>query len=136
MHVGVEGRELSLPKSEEERRRAVDGEVVWSIVRHFISGGSGARSAFQTTFDANKRYLQEFVTEGKVGGGWRLDREKSEGEDGDGEEKEKEEFVVVAPWRSEGQHGEFAGTEGFKEYGRIREHIGGAEIVHVRLLDI
>jgi hypothetical protein len=69
--------------------------------------------------------LQGFVTEGTIGGGWRIDAE-------DG----RDEFVLFSPWKSIEQHLEFGKTKAFERYGGIRDFIDGAEIRHVRLLDI
>ena len=86
---------------------------------------SGERISFEKAFHENKEYLQNHVTEGKIGGGWRVDKEE-----------DKEEFVLFSPWQSVDQHYDFADTEGFEKYGKIREYIDGAEIKHAKMLDI
>lgn len=123
LHADVTHEELPLPKTKDERAKAVAGEIVLSVARHFVK--SGAKDAFQQTFEDNKHYLQDFITEGKMGGGWRVDKEEG-----------KEEWILLCPYKNLKQHLDFATTVHFKEYGRIREHIDGAEIKHAVLLDI
>jgi quinol monooxygenase YgiN len=122
-HIDAPHADLPLPKTETLRERALRGELVWSIGRHFVK--SGEREAFQEMLEENQQYLQDYVTEGSIGGGWRVDKEEG-----------KDEFVLVCPWKSVEQHMEFGKTEGFKKYGGIREYIDGAEIKHARLLDV
>jgi heme-degrading monooxygenase HmoA len=122
-HIDASHAELPLPKDERRKGQALRGEMVWSIGRHFVK--SGEKDAFKETFEENKQYLQEYVTEGRVSGGWRVDKEEG-----------KEEYVLFSPWKSVEQHMGFGKTEGFQKYGRIRKHIDGAEIKHARLLDI
>jgi heme-degrading monooxygenase HmoA len=119
LHIDAAHADLPLPPS----RMNMATASVYGLVRHFVKGGQ--RKKFQEAYDNEKRHLQAFVTEGKIGGGWRVDR------DGD-----KEEWVLLAPWISVEQHHAFAETDGFAEYGKIREHIEGAEIKHARILDI
>jgi quinol monooxygenase YgiN len=122
-HIDVSHAELPLPRSDRERETALRGELVWSIGRYFVRRGE--KAAFQEAFEDEKQGLQDFVTGGRVGGGWRVDGEE-----------EKEEFVLLSSWKSVGQYGEFGETEGFREYGRVGEFVDGADIKHVRLLDI
>jgi quinol monooxygenase YgiN len=122
-HIDAPHSTLPLPKNSTQFEQALSGNLIWSISRHFVKDGE--KQAFQDTFDAKKRYLQDFVTEGTVGGGWRVDREGG-----------KEEFVLISPWKSVEQHVEFAETEGFQEYERIREFIEGVDVKHAKLLDI
>ncbi|KAH6614957.1 hypothetical protein C7974DRAFT_402976 [Boeremia exigua] len=96
---------------------------IYAIVRHYVK--EDERVQFQRTFDAEKHYLQDFVAEGNIGGGWRIDKEGN-----------KDEWVLFTPWKSVEQHHAFAETYSFEKYGRIREHIEGAEIKHARILDI
>ena len=123
IHIDAPHTNLPLPKNNTERTRAHNGELVWSIVRHFVR--ESEKDSFKQALKANKHHLQEFVTEGTIGGGWRVDAQDPEAE-----------FVLVCPWTRVEQHSEFAETEGFVKYGQIREYITGAEIKHARLLDI
>jgi heme-degrading monooxygenase HmoA len=123
LHADVPHAELPLPRSDAERAKALRGESVISIVRHFVK--PGAKYTFQQTFESGKQHLQDYLTEGTMGGGWCIDRD-------DGEE----EWVLVCPYASVQQHMDFAETAGFEKYGRIREHIDRAEIKHAKLLDI
>ncbi|KAF1944523.1 hypothetical protein EJ02DRAFT_452385 [Clathrospora elynae] len=122
-HIDAPHADLPLPKNETQLEKARCGELIWSIVRHFVKDGE--KQKFQDTFDTNKQYMQDYITEGTIGGGWRIDREYS-----------KEEFVLLEPWKSVEQHLKFGKTDDFKKYGQIREHIDGAEIKHAKLLDI
>lgn len=123
MHIDVPHADLPLPKNATQKEQAYRGDLVWSIVRHFVK--CGEKEDFQQSFDENKHYLQDYVTEGTIGGGWRIDKEDN-----------KEEFVLFEPWKDVQQHVDFAETEGFKKYGQIREYIDGADIKHAKLLDI
>lgn len=119
LHIDAPHADLPLPEPSENRAKA----SVYGLVRHFVK--KGQRTQFQETYENEKRHLQAFVTEGTIGGGWRIDKE------GD-----KEEWVLLTPWTSVEQHHAFAETDGFAEYGKIREHIEGAEIRHARIMDI
>lgn len=94
---------------------------VISIGRHFIK--SGEKDSFARAFESNKRFLQDYVTEGTIGGGWRVDKE-------DG----KEEFVLFCPWKEMNQHFGFSKTEDFDKYAKIRDNVDGADINHAKLL--
>lgn len=118
LHIDVPHTELPLPASQP----AHQGQIVLGIGRHFIKDGE--KTEFQQSFEANKLYLQDYVTQGRFGGGWRVDN-------GDG----KDEWVLLTPWETVEQHYGFAQTAGFEKYGRIRDHIDGAEIKHATLLD-
>lgn len=123
LHVDVSHDRLPLPQSEGDEAKALRGEAVISVVRHFIKTGEKAK--FQRSFEENKQYLQEFLTGGALGGGWRIDRENG-----------KDEWVLLCPWTSVKQHGDFVNTPGFEKYGQIRGYLDGAEIKHAKLLDI
>ncbi|KAJ4367341.1 hypothetical protein N0V83_006922 [Neocucurbitaria cava] len=123
LHIDTSHAKLPLPKTNTDKDKAQNGKLVWSIGRHFLKDGE--KGSFQQTFNANEHYLQDFVTEGTVGGGWRVDKSNN-----------VEEFVLLCPWTRVEQHSDFANTEGFAKYGQIREHIAGAEIKHARLVSI
>jgi heme-degrading monooxygenase HmoA len=99
------------------------GALVYGIVRHFVKDGQ--RYQFRQTYERVQNRLQGFVTEGRIGGGWRIDNENG-----------KEEWVLLTPWTSVEQHHAFAKTNEFAEYSTIREHIESAEIKHARILEI
>ncbi|KIW02220.1 uncharacterized protein PV09_06374 [Verruconis gallopava] len=96
---------------------------VMSLGRHFVAAKK--RKDFEACFAAQKKFLQEFVTEGDVAGGWKLE-----------EDRENDEFVLFAPWRAIEQHAAFASTDGFKHYVRIKDYIVDADIKHVKLLEL
>jgi quinol monooxygenase YgiN len=123
LHADVSHVDLPLPRSDTEMAKARKGEIVISVGRHFVKNGQ--KKDFQQVFDANKIYLQDFISEGKLGGGWRIDKE-------DG----KEEWFLICPYTSVEQHFDFAATEGFKKYVQIKDHVDGADIKHAKLLPI
>jgi heme-degrading monooxygenase HmoA len=123
LHANVSHADLPLPKTDAELAKACSGEVVLSVARHFVK--EGEKKLFEGRFEANKHYLQDYITEGTMGGGWRIDTEGG-----------KDEWVLLCPFRDVQQHLDFAKTESFEHYGQIREYIDGAEIKHVKLLDI
>jgi quinol monooxygenase YgiN len=123
LHADVPHTDLPLPRTDVGRARALRGELVISIVRHFVK--TDAEDSFQHAFEANRHHLQGYLTEGRMGGGWRIDGEKDE-----------HEWVLLCPYTSVQQHMDFLETPGFEKYGQIREHIDGAEIKHAKLLDI
>jgi quinol monooxygenase YgiN len=119
IHINNPNAELPLPGSKKPHQR----EVVLGIVRHFIKDGE--RDGFQQTFKVNEHYLQDYVTQGRVVGGWCIDRED-----------DKQEWVLLTPWESVEQHDAFRETRGFIEYSRIRDYIDSTEIKHATVLDI
>lgn len=123
LHADVSHAGLPLPKTEAEMINGREGKLVMSMGRHFVKDGQ--RKRFQNTFDANKASLQDYITEGTKGGGWRIDKE------GD-----KEEWFLMCPWTSVEQHLDFAKTEGFQKYARIQDHLDSADVKHAKLLDI
>ncbi|KAG9205894.1 hypothetical protein G6514_006170 [Epicoccum nigrum] len=119
LHIDVPHAQLSLPGADGAKPKA----PVYAIGRHFMKDGQ--REQYEQTYEAEKHHLQDFVSEGSIGGGWRIDREGN-----------KEEFVPITPWASVEQHFSFAKTEGFAEYKKITDYITGAEIKHACILDI
>lgn len=118
MHIDTPHTNLPLPGAGATEQN----NPVFAIVRHFVKDGEKPR--FEETFGAEKQHLQDFVTEGKIGGGWRID--------GDA----KDEWVLFTPWKSVEQHHAFVETDGFTKYSKIRQHLEGADIKHARILDI
>lgn len=109
-----------------------EGEVVMSIGRHFVEGGK--RGDVQMFFEGNRRYLDEYVTEGKAVGGWRVDKGNSAKGSKLDEQKDREEFVLLVPWKDVQQHHGFAETEGFKEYSKLKDLIVELDLKHAKLL--
>lgn len=119
LHIDAPHTDLPLPEANASKQKA----PVLAIGRHFVKDGQ--KEQFKQTFDEKKHHLQAFVTEGRLGGGWRIDNDKDE-----------DEWVLLTPWESVEQHFAFAKTDGFKEYSKIIGYIKGAEIKHARILDI
>jgi len=110
-------------------------EPVLAIGRHFIK--DGMRDPFQTTFMENRKELDEYIGgQEKVVGGWRIDKDISDGEREGEAGKEKEEFVLFTGWESKDQHWGFAKMEGFEKYALIREWVEGADIMHAVRMEI
>ncbi|EED20762.1 conserved hypothetical protein [Talaromyces stipitatus ATCC 10500] len=99
---------------------------VIAISRYFINPLK--RGDFQSTLATNKHHLLEFTKASSIGGGWRLDPEKTE----DVETNMKDEFVLFSGWGAIENHLKFAETESFKEFGKIKGYLEGAEIKHAR----
>jgi quinol monooxygenase YgiN len=123
LHANVSHADLPLPKSDDEMAEARRGELVLSVARHFVK--EGKKQTFQETSEAKKHYLQDYITKGTMGGGWRIEVEGG-----------KDEWVLLCPYTDVQEHLDFAKTEAFEHYAQIREYIDGAEIKHVKLLDV
>jgi quinol monooxygenase YgiN len=123
LHADVSHASLPLPKTEAEMTNAREGKLAMSVGRHFVKDGQ--RENFQNTFDANRAKLQDYVTEGTIGGGWRVDKED-----------DKAEWFLMCPWTSVEQHLDFAKTEDFQKYAQIKERLESADVKHAKLLDI
>ena len=122
-HVDAPHAALPLPTLKKSGDGSQAGSHVLSIGRLFIKADD--KDKFQETFDTNKHYLQVYLTEGSVGGGWRFDKD-------DG----KEEFAIITPWTDVEQHLSFAKTEDFEKYAQIKPFLDGAEIKHAKLMDL
>ncbi|KAF2189836.1 hypothetical protein K469DRAFT_562705 [Zopfia rhizophila CBS 207.26] len=128
LHIDAPHSELPLPKSkttsqDKSQYTNETGTLVYSIGRHFVKAGE--KDKFKETFENKKHYLQDYATEGTIGGGWRVDKKEL-----------KEEFVLFCPWKDVEQHMSFAKTDGFEKYAKVRDFIDGAEIKHVKIIDI
>jgi heme-degrading monooxygenase HmoA len=119
---------LEIPSSD---ATGVPGEVpltadVVAIGRYFVSDGD--KRAFQGTFNEKKHHVERFKEGKGICGAWREDKEV--GEEGNG----KEEFVLFSEWTSVNEHMQFAESEGFKEFAKIKEFLSGAEIRHATVV--
>ncbi|KAF2728739.1 hypothetical protein EJ04DRAFT_516400 [Polyplosphaeria fusca] len=119
IHFDAPHSALPLPKSAEDKYNG----VTYSVNRHFVK--EGQRKTLEAFFEENKHHLQDFITEGKIGGGYRVDCEDK-----------KEEFVLISPWKDVDQHYAFAKTEGFAKYAKIKDYIDGAEIKHAKIYSV
>ncbi|KAF8908368.1 hypothetical protein CPB85DRAFT_1436153 [Mucidula mucida] len=95
-----------------------------AIARHFIKDGE-KKEHFDMTFASSKPPLID-TTEGKLAGGWRLDKE-----DGG-----KDEWVLFTGWGSLEDHAKFGNSEEFKQYAKIRNHLASFEVRHAKLLTV
>ncbi|KAF9024338.1 hypothetical protein BDZ89DRAFT_1069152 [Hymenopellis radicata] len=96
-----------------------------AIARHFIKDGE-PKELFDTTFASSKPPLID-ATEGKLVGGWRLDKELDGGRD---------EWVLFTGWGSLEDHATFGNSEEFKRYAKIRDHLASFEVRHAQLLTL
>ncbi|KAJ5611201.1 hypothetical protein N7510_007920 [Penicillium lagena] len=93
---------------------------VIAISRYFVEPSK--KADFDRAFKAGSPYLGTHTAPFSYSGGWRIDKE------GDNEE-----FVLFSGWNKVEDHFGFAETEGFKEFGKIKDAIKAAEIKHVCL---
>ncbi|KAL4812429.1 hypothetical protein BDW67DRAFT_170054 [Aspergillus spinulosporus] len=76
------------------------------------------RDFFASTFAMTKHHLKSFERQRDISGGWSVDR--------DGQ------FILFSGWETVEKHYSFAQSEGFKEFGRIRDYIEESEIKHAQ----
>lgn len=100
---------------------------VIAISRYSISPGK--KEDFQSTYTANKHHLDDFIKPRSIAGGWRMDPERTE----DAENSVKDEFVLFSGWGAVEDHFKFAESEVFKDFGKIKEFLEGADIKHAVL---
>lgn len=99
---------------------------VIGISRYFINPGK--KYNFQNVYSASKHHLDAFAKPWSTIGGWRSDPEtRDEGK------SVKDEFVLFSGWGATEDHFKFAESEGFKDFGKIKEFLEGAEIKHAVL---
>lgn len=94
-----------------------------AVGRHFIKADK--KEEFSTVWNANSHHLAEFTKPYPLVGGWRIDGIE-DGLSG--------EWVQFTGFQSVENHHEFAKTEAFQEYGKIREFLAGFEVKHARAL--
>jgi heme-degrading monooxygenase HmoA len=112
-----------------KEREVPVGTVVMAFGRHFIR--SGEKEGFERVFEEVKGKLEGFIGgKERVVGAWRVDWGYVNGEAPKGHEKEKEEWVLFTGWESKERHMEFAQTEEFMAYSRIRAFVEGADTKH------
>lgn len=96
-----------------------DAELI-SIGRHKVQAEN--KGAFEDRYRECKPWLDRYISrERKSAGGWRIEK---------GDEEKEGEWVLFCGWESLDEHMDFAGTEGFEQYARIREYIKGFEVKH------
>jgi hypothetical protein len=96
---------------------------VLSIGRYFLK--DGAKESFHESYESSRHHLQDCLTEGTGGGGWRIDKEDA-----------KDEWILLSPLMQVQQYLDFAKNDGFEGHEQLGVHIDGAEIKHARFLDI
>ncbi|KAJ5380604.1 uncharacterized protein N7496_003032 [Penicillium cataractarum] len=93
---------------------------VLGITRYFVE--ASRKDEFESIFQAGAPHLGEYTAPYSYAGGWRIDK--------DGED---EEFVLFSGWNKVEDHFGFAESDAFKEFGKIKSAIKGAEIKHAHL---
>ena len=93
---------------------------VIAVSRYFVDPAK--KADFDPAFKHGAPFLSTHTAPFTYSGGWRIDKE---GED--------EEFVLFSGWNKVEDHFGFAETEAFKEFGKIKDALKGAEIKHVRV---
>ncbi|EAW06636.1 uncharacterized protein ACLA_083310 [Aspergillus clavatus NRRL 1] len=93
------------------------GAAVVAVGRYFV--GAARRDAFERVFGEVSGGLEGYTAPLPLFGGWRVERE------------EGEEFVLLSGWKEVQAHYDFASSEGFKEFSKIREYMDSAEINHM-----
>ncbi|KAF1995864.1 hypothetical protein P154DRAFT_444512 [Amniculicola lignicola CBS 123094] len=88
-HIDATHTEFAFARHAAAVRRSK--ENLLGITRFFVKPGK--KHEFNKEYDRCWDWMQHCVKEGKVGGGWRIDR------DGD-----QEEFVLITPWKNLEQH--------------------------------
>ena len=125
LKLGLEGLQTPTENSDNGIGKIPIDAPVLSVGRYFIPKANTA--AFQGTFTATKSGLEAFVAPRTMDGGWRLDPEAV----ADQASVEKEEFVLFGGFGAVEEHSNFAKTEAFKEFSKIRDFMDGFEIKHV-----
>ncbi|KAL4902103.1 hypothetical protein BDW74DRAFT_159013 [Aspergillus multicolor] len=103
---------IALHESPDEGIPYSDGVV--GIGRYFIADGD--KKNFDKVFSETKHHLKIFRKNRDIAGGWSVDRD--------------EEFVLFSGWEAVDEHFSFAASEGFREFGRIKDFMRSAEIKH------
>jgi hypothetical protein len=122
-HADVSHADLPLPVTAADKAKALCGDYVLSFAQYNVQDGK--KADFQAAYDAGKGYLENYLTEGKMNGGWRIDT-------ADGQE----EFVLLAPFKNVQQDFDFAKTKGWAQWDQIRGTLNSTDVKHVRLLDL
>ncbi|KAF9891806.1 hypothetical protein FE257_003287 [Aspergillus nanangensis] len=135
-HIDIE------PQSEETAAvtNPLNAPVV-AIARYFIPQSS--RWEFDETFTEVENLLQRVTAPRLLRAGYRVDDDCEIGE-GEGEEemmkkrkkKVASEFVMFTGWETVQDHLGFAQSDAFKEFGKTRQYMVGADIRHARLLGV
>ena len=80
------------------------------------------KAEFEATYNAGISHLDAYNAPFKQAGGWRIDKQG-----------EEDEFVLFSGWNSVEHHNSFAATEGFKEFGKVRNFMKRADVKHAQL---
>ncbi|OJJ07393.1 hypothetical protein ASPVEDRAFT_56791 [Aspergillus versicolor CBS 583.65] len=98
--------------------------AVTGIGRCFIS--PGCKDGFDKTFAATRHYVKDFKGPREAVGAWRVDREVDE------QGNPKDEFVYFSGWANIHEHEEFRESEGFKEFGKLKQYIETMHVKHAK----
>ncbi|KAH8155824.1 uncharacterized protein LAJ45_00836 [Morchella importuna] len=95
-----------------------------AFARHLVKAGH--KEDFATIWGENSHHLKDFTEPYPLVGGWRIDGV----EEGIGGE-----WVQFSGFKTVEHHHEFAKTEGFKEYAKMKEFLERFEVVHAKTLN-
>jgi heme-degrading monooxygenase HmoA len=91
---------------------------VVAVGRYFMSAEK--REGFSRVFEGVQHRLEEFTRPLPIFKGWRVEKEEG-----------KEEFVLFSGWAEVQQHLDFAQSEGFQEFSKIKEYTDSSEVKHI-----
>ncbi|KAF2637122.1 hypothetical protein P280DRAFT_510070 [Massarina eburnea CBS 473.64] len=127
-HIDMPHAELPLPKTEEERLKAIRGQVIYSLERYVIK--EGKRFHFDHAFKRLGRIYKEYITQvngGTLGAGWILEKTQ-----------DMDSFCIMSTWASVAEHTKWRDEDESLEYASIEDHVmeNMIQTDHVMLLDI
>ncbi|KAL4759431.1 uncharacterized protein BDW70DRAFT_139960 [Aspergillus foveolatus] len=100
---------------------SVDERIPYSapvvVIERYVVAAENI-DGFDSTFAETKHHLKGCERGRGISGGWCVD--------GDGQ------FILFSGWEAVEKHYSFAQSEGLKEFGRIRDYVGKAEIKHAQ----
>ncbi|KAF2131793.1 hypothetical protein P153DRAFT_202952 [Dothidotthia symphoricarpi CBS 119687] len=123
LHLDVPHADLPLPKTDAEREKIIHGGMLLCIMRTFIAAGKKDR--YQDILEVNNPIMQQHVTGGKIGNGWRIDKWL-----------DKDESFLFIPWESSEQYLEFKASWNLSSFADFQQYVNGVEFKHARILDI
>ncbi|KAF2018640.1 hypothetical protein BU24DRAFT_418160 [Aaosphaeria arxii CBS 175.79] len=121
VHIDAPHAELPIPKATNDHP---NGSHIVSISRLFIQDGQADN--FRAAWAEGKHVLEDFVTEGKVGFGFRIDVK----------EGERQEFFLWSPWKDEAQHHAFVKVDGFEEFVKATQYVTDPIFKHATVFTV
>lgn len=100
-----------------QRELLAEAPVV-AVGRYVVSAEK--REGFDRVFEGMQHRLENATMPLPIFKGWRVEKEEG-----------KEEFVLFSGWTEMQQHLDFAQSEGFQEYSKIKEYTDSSEVKHI-----